>query len=153
MTTRFVTISQKALLDQALRLTNSHAFMADAVAIAAYQDGFDGQADYLKSIMVFEAFRPNRSAEFHFGMAFNAKVSLDVIRMGVTVAFHPKMFNLERIITKTPVENVNAICSLLKSGFEIQYRENNALANGGDVLVSALTRESVLKQITKTKSD
>lgn len=147
MTTKFVTTSQASMLETAKKLTNSPGFMRDAYAISAYQNGFEGNADYLKGVIVFEAFRLNRSAEFHFGMAFDRPLSIDIIQMGVTVAFHPKLFNLERVVTRTPVSNVKAICALLKMGFQIQHRENGALANGGDVIVSVLTRESVLAQV------
>ncbi|SEN87115.1 hypothetical protein SAMN04489859_102014 [Paracoccus alcaliphilus] len=151
MTTTFTTTRQKDTLAKAMDLTNSPGFMEDACAIAAYQDGFENNPDYLKGIIVFEAFRPNQSAEFHFGMAFGKMLSVDIIQMGVTVAFHPKLFNLDRLVTKTPVENVRAICALLKIGFQIQHRERGALANGGDVIVSTLDRADVLSQVQKTE--
>lgn len=159
MTTKFVTASQQEILAAAKDLTNSPGFMEDARAIAAYQDGFEGNPEYLKAIVVFEAFRPggdgqpNRSAEFHFGMAWGRPLSLDIIQMTITTAFHPKLFNLDRLITKTPVGNVRAICNLLKVGFQIQHRERAALADGGDVIVSVLTREDVLSQVRKSDDD
>lgn len=153
MPTKFVTTSQKDILETAKILTESPGFMEDARAIAAYQNGFEGNPDYLKGIVVFEAFRPNRSAEFHFGMAFGRPVSLDIIQMGITVAFHPRLFNLDRVITKTPVTNVKAICGLLKIGFQIQHREIGALADGGDVIVSTLTRQDVLAQVKQDEPE
>ncbi|UFM64246.1 hypothetical protein LOS78_01865 [Paracoccus sp. MA] len=153
MSTKFVTTSQKQILATAMALTQSPGFMEDARAIAAYQSGFEGNPDYLKAVLVFEAFRPNHSAEFHFGMAFNRPVSLEIIQMGITVAFHPKLFNLDRVITKTPVENVRAICGLLKIGFQIQHRENGALADGGDVIVSSLSRDAVMAQVKRAEPE
>lgn len=153
MPTKFVTTSQKDILETAKILTESPGFMEDARAIAAYQHGFEGNPEYLKGIIVFEGFRPNRSAEMHFGMAFGKAITLEIIQMGVTVAFHPKLFNLDRIITKTPVGNVKAICALLKIGFEIQHRERAALADGGDVIVSTLTRQAVLAQIKRDEPE
>lgn len=144
MSTKFVTTGQKGLLEKAMELTNSPGFIEDARAIAAYQDGFEGNPEYLKAVIVFEAFRPNRSAEFHFGMAFGRPLSLDIIQMGVLVAFHPNLFNLDMVVTKTPVQNVKAICGLLKIGFQIQHRENGVLADGGDVVVSTLTRAQAI---------
>ena len=57
--------------------------------------------------------------------------------------------HLDQVITKTPVENVKAICALLKIGFQIQHRERAALANGGDVIVSTLSRQDVLAQVKR----
>lgn len=149
MSTKFVTKGQGAIIEMARALTDSPGFMEDARAIAAYQDGFEGNPDYIKAVIVFEGFRPNRSAEMHFGMAFGKAITLEIIQMGVTVAFHPKLFNLDQVITKTPVENVKAICALLKIGFQIQHRERAALANGGDVIVSTLSRQDVLAQVNR----
>lgn len=153
MTTKFMTTNQKDILETAKLLTNSPGFMEDACAVAAYRNGFEGNPDYLKGIVVFEAFRPNHSAEFHFGMAYGQPVTIDIIQMGITVAFHPKLFNLDRVITKTPVENVKAICGLLKIGFQIQHRECAALVNGGDVIVSMLTRQDVLSQVKQAEPE
>lgn len=153
MPTKFVTTSQKDILETAKILTESPGFMEDARAIAAYQHGFEGNPEYLKGIIVFEAFRPNGSAEFHFGMAFGRPLALEIIQMGVTVAFHPKLFNLDTVVTKTPAANPRAICTLLKIGFQIQHRERGALADGGDVIVSTLSRADVLAQIRQPEPE
>lgn len=153
MPTKFVTTSQKDILETAKILTESPGFMEDARAIAAYQDGFEGNPDYIKAVIVFEGFRPNRSAEMHFGMAFGKAITLEIIQMGVTVAFHPKLFNLDRVVAKVPVGNVFAICTLLKLGFQIEYRERQALADGGDVIVLAMTRETVIAKVARQEPE
>ncbi len=97
MATKVGTTGQGAIIEMAMALTDSPGFMEDARAIAAYQDGFEGNPDYIKAVIVFEGFRPNRSAEMHFGMAFGKAITLEIIQMGVTVAFHPKLFNLDQV--------------------------------------------------------
>ncbi len=153
MTTKFVTMNQREALEIAKTLTNSPGFMEDARAIAAYQNGFEGNPEYLKGVLVFEGFRPNRSAEIHFGMAFGKAITLEIIQMGVTVAFHPKLFNLDRVLAKVPVGNVFAICTLLKLGFQIEYRERQALADGGDAITLALTRETVIAKVARQEPE
>jgi hypothetical protein len=145
MTVKFVTGGQKALIEQAKALTNSTGFMEDARAVAAYENGFEGNPEHLRSVIVFEAFR-GRAAEFHFGMANGKRLSLELIHMGVMVAFHPKLFGLERLLTRTPVDNVPAICALAKMGFRVVGFEKAALMNGGDVIVSCLERSAITAQ-------
>lgn len=145
MTTKFVTIDQKQILAIAKELTDSTNFMQDARAIAAYQDGFEGNPDYLKAVMVFECFRGG-AAETHFGMAFGRPLSLEIIQLGVLVSFHPKLFNLNRIIAKVPVDNVRVICSMLKMGFQMEHRERGVLRDGTDAIVLTLTRAHALSQ-------
>lgn len=143
MTAKFVTTAQKKHLAAALKMTNSEGFMHDAISIAAYRPGGEGDPEHIVAIAVFECFRGDQ-AEMHFAMANGRIPSREIIQGLMTVAFHPKMLNLRRVLTRTPARLPNAIAGLLKVGFQIEFRHRNCLADGGDAIVSSLDRAAVL---------
>lgn len=142
MTTTFVTDQQKKHLEIALKLTNSRGFMDDAVALAAYRPGREGEAEQIVSVAVFECIRGGQ-AELHFGTTDGRPMSLEMVQGAVAMAFHARLLNLSRVVTKTPIWHTNAICALLKCGFQIEHRERNCLADGGDAIVSSLDRAAI----------
>lgn len=139
----FVTERQSSHLKSALKLTGSDGFMSDAVAIAAYRTGEDGELSDLQTVAVFESFRGGR-AELHVGNAEGRRMTAEVISALTYLAFHPKHFDLERLIARIPTDNVNAICTLLKIGFQIEYRDRASVAGGGDGIVLSLSRDDAL---------
>lgn len=143
MSTTFVTERQKDHLKAALELTGSGGFMEDAIAVAAYRPGQEGNPEQIVAVAVFECFRGGR-AELHFGMVGGRVPSLEIMQGIMGVAFHPRALNLARVMARTPVENVNAICSLLKIGFQIEYRDRASLTGGRDAIVSSLDRDTIL---------
>lgn len=147
MTSRFVTVDQKKHLEAAKRLTGSTGFLEDAKAVAIYRDGHEGDVKNLAAVAVFEAFRGHR-AELHFGAEDGHPLSMEWIVAMVQIAFHPRTFNLERLIARVPDWNVGAQVILLKLGFEFEYRDRGSTAGGDDGIVFSLSREKIVGQAT-----
>ena len=137
----FISNQQAHHVEIAKQLTGSEGFMHDARAIAAYLPG--GTAMDLLCVAVFECFRGGR-ADLHLGCAPGKRLTPEVITTVSTLAFHPRFFGLDELRCRVPVENVNAICTLLKIGFQIEYRDRASVVGGGDAIVLSLSRETVL---------
>ncbi|TNE66844.1 MAG: N-acetyltransferase [Rhodobacteraceae bacterium] len=144
MNTMFVTNNQKAHLAAALELTGSKGFMEDARAVAAYKPGAEGDVDKITSVAVFECFRGGR-AELHFGMADGLPLTKELVTATVYLAFHPKAFDLDRLLVRVPCHNTRALIALIKIGFQIEYRDRASLVDGADGIVMSLDRETVIK--------
>lgn len=147
MTSRYVTVDQKKHLEAAKRLTGSEGFLEDARAVAIYRDGHQGDAKHLAAVAVFEAFRGGR-AELHFGAEDGHPLSREWIVAMVTIAFHPKTFNLSRLIARVPDWNVSAMVILLKLGFEFEYRDRASTAGNDDGIVFSISRDKINEQAT-----
>ncbi|MDB6179007.1 hypothetical protein PAF17_16060 [Paracoccus sp. Z330] len=139
----YSTEMQKNHLKAAEELTGSDGFMKDAVSIAAYRADDKGKPGDLLCVAVFESFRGGR-AEFHLGMSGGKNMNLEIIQALTYISFHPRHFDLDCLLARIPVENVNAICTLLKIGFQIEYRDRGSVAGGGDGIVLSLLRDNVL---------
>lgn len=139
----FVTERQSTHLKSALALTGSAGFMSDAIAIAAYRTADDESLSNLLNVAVFECFRGGR-AELHVGTSDGHRMSLEVIQALTFIAFHPRHLNLEHLVARIPCWNVNAICTLLKIGFQIEYRDRASVVGGGDGIVLSLARADAL---------
>lgn len=137
----FISNQQNHHLEVAKHLTASDGFMQDAKAIAAYLPGETGMD--LLAVAVFECFRGGR-AELHFGCPEGKRITPEIVTTVATIAFHPKFFGLDRLVARVATWNVNAICILLKIGFQIEYRDRSSVAGGGDGIVLSLSRETVL---------
>lgn len=137
----FQTNRQKEHLEAALALTGSQGFMQDARAVAAYRKKEDG-TDALAGVAVFECFRAGR-AEVHFGMKPGQMLTNDILTAVITIAFHPKAFNLERMVARIPHWNVNALCNVLKIGFQFEYRDRFSVVGGEDGVVLSLDRDKL----------
>lgn len=142
MTSRYVTVDQKKHLEAAKRLTGSEGFLEDARAVAIYRDGHEGDAKHLSAVAVFEGFRGGRT-ELHFGAEDGHPLSREWIIAMVTIAFHPKTFNLSRLLVRVPDWNTAVQCMLLKLGFEFEYRDRASTAGGDDGIVFSVTREKL----------
>lgn len=145
--TTFVTVNQKDHLKAALRLTGSRGFMEDARAVAAYEPGEEGDAGKMIAVAVFECFRNGR-AEMHIGTAPGRVLSLEIVQALVLMAFHPKTFNLDRLMARIPLWNVTAQCAALKVGFQFEYRDRYSVVGGEDGIVMSLERDSILDKDT-----
>lgn len=143
MTTTFVTEKQSQHLKVALELTGSRGFMEDARAVAMYRQGKEGNAEEITAVAVFECFRGGR-AEMHLGTAPGHRITLETLQGLVMMCFHPKIFNLDRVLARCPTENRNMIATLVKMGCEIEYRDRASVAGGGDAIVLSLDRDTVL---------
>lgn len=145
--TTFVTVNQKEHLKTALRLTGSQGFMEDARAVAAYAPGEEGHAGQMTAVAVFECFRSGR-AELHIGCAPGHRLTLDFVQALVLMAFHPKTFNLDRLMARIPVWNVTTQVAALKVGFQFEYRDRYSVMGGEDGIVLSLERDSILDKAT-----
>lgn len=147
MTTTYVTdhARQKELLDKALTLTGSLGFMADAWAMGVYRN------DELAGVAVYECFRDGR-AELHFGMTPGRVLTPEIISTIVTIAFHPKVFGLNRLLARAPVWNAYAQAALLKAQFQFEYRDRASVAGGEDGIVLSLERDRILEGMTPAGS-
>lgn len=142
----FATDRQKEHLEAALSLTGSQGFMEDARAVAAYRPGKDGEPEKLAGVAVFECFRGSR-AELHVGLTPGAAMTREILTALVMVAFHPRAFDLERLVARVPHWNVNAICNLLKAGFQFEYRDRFSTVGGEDGIVLSLERDKILEDM------
>lgn len=140
--TVFRTNDQKSHLAAALQMTSSEGFMEDAIAIAAYRPGGEGDAEELAAIAVFECIRGNR-ADLHFGMPKPMGLSMELIHAVVGIAFHPKHLNLERLFMRVPDGRTHALVALIKIGCSFEYRERSSLAGGQDAIVLSLDRSRI----------
>lgn len=140
--TTFFTNQQAHHLNVAAKLTNSEGFMADAVAVAAYRSTDTGMD--MQAVAVFECFRGSR-AEMHFGCTDGHRLTPELITTIVTLAFHPKYFGLDRLMTRVPARHVHAICTLLKIGFQIEHVDRGSLHDGSDGVVLSLNKTAVLE--------
>ncbi|MDP0928503.1 GNAT family protein [Paracoccus onubensis] len=143
--TTYVTVNQKDHLKAALRLTGSKGFMEDARAVAAYAPGAEGEADSMKAVAVFECFRGGR-AELHLGCTPGNQLTLEFIQALVLMAFHPKTFNLDRVMARIPFWNATAQIAALKVGFQFEYRDRYSVIGGEDGIVMSLDRSSIIEQ-------
>lgn len=140
--TVFRTTDQKSHLAAALAMTHSEGFMEDAIAIAAYRPGGEGDAEELAAVAVFECIR-GRRADLHFGMPRPMGLSVDLIQAVVGIAFHPKHLNLDRLFMRVPEANTHALVALIKIGCSFEYRERASLARGQDAIVLSLDRSRI----------
>lgn len=148
----FVTDLQKEHLERALSLTGSEGFAADARAIAAYSTTEDGQPGDLISITVFENFRGGR-AEVHFGNVLGRRMTREIFTTMSFLAFHPKYFNISRLMARCEPTNVNMLCTMLKMGFQFEYRDRYSMPYGEDGIVLSLEREDVLAAAGPQQAD
>lgn len=149
MTTTFVTNNQKQHLQAALSLTGSLGFMEDARCVAMYRNGGEGEAQEIAAVAVFECFRGGR-AEMHLGSSAGHRLTLETLQGLILLAFHPRCFNLDRVLARVPTANINMVATLVKMGCEMEYRDRASVAGGGDAIVFSLDREAVLKQTEAT---
>lgn len=137
----YVTVNQKEHLAAALTLTGAHAFAEDACAVAAYRDGGEGQASKLVLVLVFDGFRKGW-ADVHFGLAPDVALTPEMVQAISQMAFHKRVFGLDRIACRVPVENRELLARLIEEGFEIEYRDRASTATGGDAIVLSLGRDA-----------
>ncbi|MCG6112863.1 MAG: hypothetical protein MEQ74_11865 [Paracoccus sp.] len=137
----FMTNQQAHHLEVAKQLTGAQGFMDDAKAIAAYLPGDTGMD--LLAVAVFECFRGTR-AELHLGCPNGKRLTPDIITALATLAFHPAYFGLDKVTCWVPVSNTNAICILVKIGFQIEYRDRSSVEGEDDGIVLSLSKQTVL---------
>lgn len=128
---------QEALLATAAEVTASAGFHADAVAFGARRDKEQG----LCAVGVFQSFAGGE-AEWHFGM-LSGRVSRDVMRSFLTLAFHPRFLGLRRVFAPIPESNVVAQRAALAVGFKFEFRKRGGAAGGEDAIVFSMAPEEL----------
>ncbi len=145
MDTKFVLNNNAEHLNAALDLTGSLGFMGDARAVGIYRHDSDGGTGKLAAVVVFECFRGGR-AELHFGNTEGHRLTLNTLQGIIMLAFHPKAFNLDRLLARVPVWNSDAIAALVRMGFEMEYRDRASVGHGADAIVLSLDRDALIRK-------
>ena len=145
MDTKFVLNNNAEHLNAALDLTGSLGFMGDARAVGIYRHDSDGGTGKLAAVVVFECFRGGR-AELHFGNTEGHRLTLNTLQGIILLAFHPKAFNLDRLLARVPVWNSDAIAALVRMGFEMEYRDRASVGHGADAIVLSLDRDALIRK-------
>ena len=145
MDTKFVLNNNAEHLNAALDLTGSLGFMGDARAVGIYRHDSDGGTGKLAAVVVFECFRGGR-AELHFGNTEGHRLTLNTLQGILMLAFHPKAFNLDRLLARVPVWNSDAIAALVRMGFEMEYRDRASVGHGSDAIVLSLDRDALIRK-------
>ena len=145
MDTKFVLNNNAEHLNAALDLTGSPGFMGDARAVGIYRHDSDGGTGKLAAVVVFECFRGGR-AELHFGNTEGHRLTLNTLQGIIMLAFHPKAFNLDRLLARVPVWNSDAIAALVRMGFEMEYRDRASVGHGADAIVLSLDRDALIRK-------
>lgn len=145
MDTKFVLNNNAEHLNAALDLTGSLGFMGDARAVGIYRHDSDGGTGKLAAVVVFECFRGGR-AELHFGNTEGHRLTLNTLQGIIMLAFHPKAFNLDRLMARVPVWNSDAIAALVRMGFEMEYRDRASVGHGADAIVLSLDRDALIRK-------
>ncbi|WP_417261686.1 GNAT family N-acetyltransferase [Celeribacter sp.] len=141
MSVRFSRENQKKLLHDALELTRSTGWKSDAVAFSVRRETHAA----VDGIGVFQSFGGG-SAEFHFGV-YDQRILKSVIKGFVTVAFHPRFFNLERLLATFEADNAASQIVALKVGFEFESRVRAGIFNGSDAILMSLSRSDAAKWV------
>ena len=145
MDTKFVLNNNAEHLNAALDLTGSLGFMGDARAVGIYRHDSDGGTGKLAAVVVFECFRGGR-ADLHFGNTEGHRLTLNTLQGIIMLAFHPKAFNLDRLLARVPVWNSDAIAALVRMGFEMEYRDRASVGHGADAIVLSLDRDALIRK-------
>ena len=145
MDTKFVLNNNAEHLNAALDLTGSLGFMGDARAVGIYRHDSDGGTGKLAAVVVFECFRGGR-AELHFGNTEGHRLTLNTLQGIIMLAFHPKAFNLDRLMARIPVWNTMSLSALIRIGFEVEYRDRASTGQGSDAIVLSLDREAIISK-------
>jgi hypothetical protein len=119
--------------------------MGDARAVGIYRHDSDGGTGKLAAVVVFECFRGGR-AELHFGNTEGHRLTLNTLQGIIMLAFHPKAFNLDRLLARVPVWNSDAIAALVRMGFEMEYRDRASVGHGADAIVLSLDRDALIRK-------
>lgn len=130
--------NQPELLEAAKQATRSTGFKSDAIALGAY----DGPEGDLLAVGVFQNFM-GKQAEFHFGLVDGDRITRQMVEAYVAVAFHQRMFGLERMVTTIAAENRPAQIVSLKMGFQVEARVRSGMSDGSDAILMSIVPQDV----------
>lgn len=124
---------QESLLEAALTLTGSEGWHKDAVAFGASKVGTRD----VTYIGVYQNFAGGE-AEIHFS-TIGTRLNKQVLEAYLTIAFHPKMLGLKKLVANVAASNLQAQRACLGLGFQFEYRKRSSAAGGEDAIVLSLT--------------
>lgn len=125
--------NQANLIELAMALTNSGGFSADAKAF-----GFRYGADLpILGVAVFDDFRGDQCG-LHIGMVDGKRLTRDILEGLVLLCFHKRGLGMRRLWVKVANSNRHAICTAVKMGFEVEYRERGGFMGVEDAIVLSL---------------
>lgn len=125
--------NQDRLLETALILTKSEAWHKDAIAFAVREQGESESA----CIGVFENFAGG-SADLHFATV-GQRLNKRIVEAYKFIAFHPRMFGLNRLFASIAASNLAAQRACLHVGFQFEYRKRSGAVGGEDAIIMLLT--------------
>lgn len=125
--------NQEQLLTDALRLTQSDGWKADAVAFSARRHG----AAEPCAIAVFQDFAGGE-AEMHYATTA-PHMTRDVIEAFKTLAFHPRFLGLKKLWIPVAASNKAAQRAALGAGFDFEFRKRGGAAGGEDAILLSMT--------------
>lgn len=132
----FTRKDQEHLKRAALAATKSTGFKSDAIAFGASP----APGEPVIAVGVFQSFEEN-TAEFHFGMIGEGRITKSLVEAFTTIAFHHAALGLDRIWTKIEAGNVQAQVAALKVGFAFEARLRAGIADGRDAILLSITRD------------
>lgn len=128
----FTQRDQENLLATAAEHTQSDGWAPDARAFGAMRD--DGS---MAAVAVFQNFA-GHDADLHFCMIDGARMGAEVVAAIVTMAFHPRALNRERLWVQIAADNKPAQVAALKVGFEFEYRKRAGFRGLKDAIVLSM---------------
>lgn len=127
--------NQESLKAMALAPTGSTGWMADAIAFGACRE----HGGNIVAVAVFQNFRAGE-ADFHFAMLDGARISAEMVKVMLGLAFSPRLFALERLWGHIAAPNTSAQVAAIKAGATFEYRIRGRNEGKDDVIVLSMLR-------------
>jgi RimJ/RimL family protein N-acetyltransferase len=119
----------------ALNPTSSTGWKHDAIAFSCQKT----EEDEPLAVVVFQDFA-GTEAEVHLAMLNGQRMSPEIIKGLLLIAFHPRAFDLSRLWCKVAEDNPTAQVAVIKIGFEIEGRLRSGFSQGKDAIVFSMAR-------------
>lgn len=131
----FTKRDQARLKELALAPTGSAGWMQDAIAFGASR----AAGGDIVAVAIFQNFR-HREADFHFAMLGNARIGAETVKAMLTLAFSPRMFDLNRLWGHIAASNTIAQVAAIKAGGSFEYRIRGGSEERDDIIVVSMLR-------------
>lgn len=141
---------QQTLLKYGLEATGALAFHKDAIAFGIYPDQpTDDVVTTLQGVGVFQDFTAAEDAELHIGMFDGKPMNRTIIKAFTNLAFHPRLFNLQRLWVSISEDNATAQAAAVRVGFRFEFRKRGGFMGGKDAILLAMERPSPILAAAK----
>lgn len=138
---RFTTTEKDYHLAIAAEYTASRGWRADAIAVAAYDDGAErADQNQIRGIFVLQNF-DGFGADVHFALAPGRHNTRRLVQSLLTFSFHPSWQNLPSLRAFIPITNVEMQQAALHMGFQVVARLPSGVMSMDDAILMVLKQE------------